>query len=737
MSQTFYNYHKQQFGADVSLNGTTALTGTTLLSGPTQLNGLTTTGAININGSAAFTSSLSGTGWNIGNTGNIILNNASTQISSSSVVGISGEIVNISGGVINIGRGNVRVGTGNVGIGTTSPNALLQFVNDVSNRKIVLYERNNNDHEYYGFGINSGMLRYQIDSLGDACHAFWAGNGASSSNELMRIKGNGNVGIGTTNPGYTLDVSGTANFRGSVPSLSYITTKTYTFAANSSGQSNAQFIGSCFGGVVDLYINDTGTGHNGGAHIRICCGAYNATPVMQIIQSGFNGAPNSTLNYVLYYSLSGNTTSLWFNQTNGSSSVKLYECRIYCSNPGVFSLVSNGTSVNAATQITNGMVINGNGNVGIGTGSPASILEIASIGDPVIRVSTLSGYQNNHYTGIEFYSPGFPMAAIRGLDKSSSSNGIFNSQLSFHTNHSNVLNEQMRIDNLGRVGIGFSDNIDYKLKVNGSIFGSSVYAGSTLLTSDKRIKTNILDIDDSKALSILRKIQPKTYDYIDVKERGKYNVIGFIAQEIEEIIPNAITLANKVVPNFYTNCQIAPTDVSNIVLVTSPIDLSWNPLHGSANASGSAGSANASDACGNAFVDADGNACSDASGNKVFKIQLKDLSDNEINCKTTNVLDKRSFLMDVNGSKIVDGSGNLVLENNGEYFLYGQEVDDFHYLDKSYVYTVVTAAVQDIDRKQVLDEAKIAALESKNATLEAQVASLQSQMAAVLSKLSM
>jgi len=97
---------------------------------------------------------------------------------------------------------------GNVGIGTTNPNAPLQFTNSVANRKIVLYETVNNDHQYYGLGINSGMLRYQVDAT-SADHVFFASTGSTSSNELMRIKGNGNVGIGNAAPTVPLSFGNT------------------------------------------------------------------------------------------------------------------------------------------------------------------------------------------------------------------------------------------------------------------------------------------------------------------------------------------------------------------------------------------------------------------------------------------------------------------------------------------------------------------------------------------------
>jgi len=49
---------------------------------------------------------------------------------------------------------DISYSNGNVGIGTSTPHAMLQFSNALSNRKIVLYEGANNDNQYFGFGIN-------------------------------------------------------------------------------------------------------------------------------------------------------------------------------------------------------------------------------------------------------------------------------------------------------------------------------------------------------------------------------------------------------------------------------------------------------------------------------------------------------------------------------------------------------------------------------------------------------
>jgi hypothetical protein len=73
--------------------------------------------------------------------------------------------------------------------------------------------------------------------------------------------------------------------------------------------------------------------------------------------------------------------------------------------------------------------------------------------------------------------------------------------------------------------------------------------------SDSRIKKNIRDIDDAQGLEKILLIQPKKYNYIE-KERNKHDVIGFIAQQIGEVIPEAITKTEGIVPNIYKNCLV-------------------------------------------------------------------------------------------------------------------------------------------------------------------------------------
>jgi hypothetical protein len=82
--------------------------------------------------------------------------------------------------------------SGNVGIGTTTPNAPLQFASTLANRKIVLYELVNNDHQFFGLGVNTNTARYQVPNI-TSDHIFYAATSATTSNELARITGDGDI----------------------------------------------------------------------------------------------------------------------------------------------------------------------------------------------------------------------------------------------------------------------------------------------------------------------------------------------------------------------------------------------------------------------------------------------------------------------------------------------------------------------------------------------------------------
>jgi len=92
---------------------------------------------------------------------------------------------------------------GNIGIANDNPGSRLSFEN-VLEPKITLYDGGAND---YGFGISSAQLNYHVSSTTKS-HVFYAGGNNGDGTELVRFRGNGNVGIGVTSPSAKLHVNG-------------------------------------------------------------------------------------------------------------------------------------------------------------------------------------------------------------------------------------------------------------------------------------------------------------------------------------------------------------------------------------------------------------------------------------------------------------------------------------------------------------------------------------------------
>ncbi|MBL0144782.1 MAG: hypothetical protein IPP48_02515 [Chitinophagaceae bacterium] len=94
---------------------------------------------------------------------------------------------------------------GNMGIGSTTPVFPLNFANNLGHQ-ISLWGNSGN---HYGFGIQGGLLQMHSAGSGDDI-AFGYGSSASFT-EGMRIKGNGKLGIGTSNPFNQTEIVGAAS----------------------------------------------------------------------------------------------------------------------------------------------------------------------------------------------------------------------------------------------------------------------------------------------------------------------------------------------------------------------------------------------------------------------------------------------------------------------------------------------------------------------------------------------
>jgi hypothetical protein len=200
------------------------------------------------------------------------------------------------------------------------------------------------------------------------------------------------------------------------------------------------------------------------------------------------------------------------------------------------------------------------------------------------------------------------------------------------------------------------------------------------VTSDRRIKTDIADVNDDSALELLRKIQPKKYGYVDTMQKGTKQVYGFIAQEIKELIPEAVDVSEGDLPNIY---KYATIDIKNNYITIEDFDTS--------------------------------------NLNQTESIIYVDANDKRQTLKIKSVLNSTQLEIEENLEELVETLGTSELEEyefTGEIFIWGQRVDDFHHLQKSAVFTVATAALQEVDRQLQAEKLKTARLEERLASLE-------------------
>ena len=211
--------------------------------------------------------------------------------------------------------------------------------------------------------------------------------------------------------------------------------------------------------------------------------------------------------------------------------------------------------------------------------------------------------------------------------------------------------------------------------------------------SDNRIKTNIVDIDDVSAMATLRLIEPKKYNYIDTIRRGTEPVWGFIAQQVRSVLPYSTTFMQKEIPNIY-DMGIIASDMITITLSTKSTTLFQR----------------------------------DPSDN-LFPIYLMGCDNVEIKTTITSIIDDKTFI-------IADALTSKQISDLSQIFVYGSIVNDFHTLDKNAIFTIATAALQELDREYQATRLEVATLTTQVSNMSVEVTSLTSQNASLVSMVS-
>ena len=510
--------------------------------------------------------------------------------------------------------------SGYVGVNTTDPKTLLNVYGKTlihnglavapangtygnNGTRIVLWPGTETEVAY-SLGIAGGTQWYACPA--GAIHAFYTG-----TNERMRINNLGNVGINTNDPKCHLQVNGIANINNgslSVVASGYMASGSLTIggtSANYGGGTN--FWNTNTAGLLMECADNTEIAVHDSA-LRVASfmyyeGGINNHKITIGRNMGWGAIENVIVNGLLsvnatnnsYVRCGPNTANYFLNV--GSTSADS-------------STMYNATSGGIWTSVTGALHINpstANSIVYINFFNTAGLLSVGgAIAQAKLHVA--SGTYATGLTTLRYWNVGTTNITLGG---------------------------------------SFNDIC--------AIFDSSIWCKSSYVafSSDERIKTNIQDIEDDGALQKILQIQPKTYEYIDKVEKGDNNIYGFIAQQIKEVIPEAVKIQKCIIPNIYKVCNYTNDAEGSHSIITIPDGL-------------------------------------------IEKLKINDEIDIVIKndrTKTFNILEIIDDKIKINEVLSSTPEGD---EKETECFVYGSKVDDFHTLDKNYIYTLNVCATQEL-----------------------------------------
>lgn len=202
-----------------------------------------------------------------------------------------------------------------------------------------------------------------------------------------------------------------------------------------------------------------------------------------------------------------------------------------------------------------------------------------------------------------------------------------------------------------------------------------IYSNTYVAASDERIKENIQPIADFEALKIIRKLDAKSYEYKDKYERGWNRTFGFIAQDVQKHIPEAVKQVSKEIPSIYDLVEVSffkQGNQYNMKLLNRVLE----------------------------------------PGKYAFYVST-------IDNNATTV--KSEYMTTEDGISFISNS------TYDEVLLRGPYVDDFLTIDKDKIFSVAYAALQQVDKNQITLQKKVASLEETIASLTERLATLEAK----------
>uniref|UniRef100_A0A6C0BW70 Peptidase S74 domain-containing protein n=1 Tax=viral metagenome TaxID=1070528 RepID=A0A6C0BW70_9ZZZZ len=429
-----------------------------------------------------------------------------------------------------------------------------------------------------------------------------SGNG---NNIILDVE-SGRVGIGTNAPDDKLEVVGAIRICSTLPTYSSRYTQFGGPAEYEPWHWDTHGVG--------CYIN-----HHSGQNVHLCSSGAGKVGIGTT-------TPQSLLNIKCADTNNGTHSGQW----NGSSGLTLARSndnfRWEFVNGRDNDLMIRNINDNGNIYRDNVLVLDDNGNVGIGTNTPVVPLDV---------FSRYIGIAGNSAAGT-YIGPG----------------GVIAPESTLHDESITIRSEY------------------------------GILAGTYLFVkSDNRIKTDISLVDDDHALQQVNALESREYHYIDPKRRKTTKTIGFIAQEVKEVVPNAVNILTDWLPDEMRVITTPQWDANVLTIVD--LDMLVENLTGKCRFYVS------NDPSGNDEIKVEIESEKDASGNKTNQFKFEQ--------QYTNV------------------------------FFYGKEVNDFHTIDKAQIFALHHSAIQELSRRNDALVAENAQLKTRMETLEAAVIVLQNK----------
>jgi microcystin-dependent protein len=217
---------------------------------------------------------------------------------------------------------------------------------------------------------------------------------------------------------------------------------------------------------------------------------------------------------------------------------------------------------------------------------------------------------------------------------------------------------------------------------------------NTPLISDIRVKCNINAVNSKDAIESIRLLQPKRYEYIDKNISNFTKHIGFIAQEAKMCIPESVITKKEFIPNIYSMAKLTLVS-TNADYKTALLTSTQKPI--------------TTLICDELLDRCDDNEVSDSDSISIKNVKLKIFNRSKecfyVYC--TESVDEYNIMVQISH---MNQSDRLLSD---DYFVYGQEIDDYHYMNNDAVFSTLVSAFQQLDKKVNQQDALIEKLLAK------------------------